>query len=79
MCDTAREEGPEDPVPRPARVHNLSVRLKDIKEFGPTDHCPRCEHIEKYGDAQGCGQAHSHECRLGISPKLADTFEGRKD
>ena len=67
----------DGPAVRSEKVEGLTVRRSDIKKFGPTDGCNRCDHLIKWGHARGCDKSHSEECRGRIATELERTAEGR--
>ena len=45
----------------------ISVTVKDVKQYGYTDRCKRCDFIRVHGHARGCYNAHSPACRLHVT------------
>ena len=56
----------------------MYVTMADIKQFGHTDGCPKCDRMLRYGPSRAQGTAHSDACRERIRKELAKTEERRQ-
>ena len=76
MFEEAVGERPQpESDPKPVLARKLYVRKDDIKDFGFTEGCPKCDHWRKYGQ-DGCQKPHSDACRERITLELLKTPEG---
>ena len=72
-----RERRPEDDdIPRRvARSRHLYIKAEDIRAYGHTVGCPRCDHDRRYGPGRTT-KGHSTQCRRRIIEELSKTPEG---
>ena len=65
----------EDVPRRVARSRHLYIKAEDIRAYGHTVGCPRCDHDRRYGPGRTT-KGHSNACRRRIIEALAQTPEG---
>ena len=64
----------QGPIPRRFKIQRADLEGDDGVGF--TDHCPQCDHIERYGESRG-GITHSEACRARIMDELVKTPAGK--
>ena len=56
----------------------MIVTAKDVKNFGPTSGCGRCERISRDGHAKGYSYAHTVGCRGRMMVELSKTPDSKE-
>ena len=64
-------------VPRSRLVRKLYIKGEDIRAFGYTDGCPKCDHDQRYGPGRTT-RGHSDACRARIVDCLSKSPEGQR-
>ena len=73
-----RPAQPEDSeVPRSRVVRKIYIKGEDIKAYGLTKGCPKCDHEVRYGPGRTT-KGHSDKCRERIIECLSQTEEGMR-
>ena len=65
----------EDPAKKIAKSRRIYIKGEDIKAFGYTVGCPKCDHERRYGPGRTT-KGHSDLCRRRIIDELMKTPEG---
>ena len=71
------QPGDVDPASKKSLSRRLYILPKDLKDFGFTVGCPKCDHERRYGPGQTT-KSHSAACRTRIAEELSKTTEGQR-
>ena len=72
-----RPGGDEDAPRQPTKNRGIYIKGADIKAYGLTAGCQRCDHEMRYGPGRTT-KGHSDHCRKRIVAELMKTPEGRR-
>ena len=71
------QPGDVDPASKKSLSRRLYILPKDLKDFGFTVGCPKCDHERRYGPGKTT-TSHSAACRTRIAEELSKTTEGQR-
>ena len=72
----ARDGDADRPRKKP-NSRKIYIKGEDIRAFGYTEGCPRCDHERRYGPGRTT-KGHSDACRSRIVAELSKTPEGQR-
>ena len=72
----AADRGATADTALPTQARRFRINDKELREFGFTDGCPQCAHVQRYGKARPGGK-HSEACRVRLTEAIAGTEAGK--
>ena len=70
-------EGDVDQPKKKPTSRKIYIKGEDIRAYGNTERCPRCDHECRYGPGR-TAKGHSDACRSRIVAELSKTPEGQR-
>ena len=77
LQDRRVREGDTDQLKKRPNGRKIYIKGEDLRVYGYTDSCPRCDHERRYGPGRTT-KGHFDACRSTIVDETAKTAEGQR-